>query len=103
MYAMIPVDIMQCAHSALRAVSKRGYRWPCPRPHMRGNYLNINHKKCKFLYDQESAPVACADDLLCFSKASWAEAKRREAIIGPLAALSVVPSQLAEEAAVRLP
>src|SRR5207244_12642397 len=41
------------AHSALRADSKRGYRWPCPRPHMRGNYLNINHKKCKFLYDKE--------------------------------------------------
>src|SRR2546426_5712545 len=38
-------------HSALRADSKRGYRWPCPRPHMSGNYLNINHKKCKFLYD----------------------------------------------------
>ncbi len=37
------------AHSALRADSKRGYRWPCPRPHMSGNYLNINHKKCKFL------------------------------------------------------
>ena len=37
--------------SALRADSKRGYRWPGPRPHMNGNYLNIKHKKCKFLYD----------------------------------------------------
>src|SRR6266446_3763537 len=43
------------AHSALRADSKRGYRWPCQRPHMSGNYLNINHKKCKFLYDQANA------------------------------------------------
>ena len=39
------------AQSALRADSKRGYRWPGPRPHMNGNYLNIKHKKCKFLYD----------------------------------------------------
>jgi hypothetical protein len=32
-------------HNALRADSKRGYRWPCPRPHMSDNYLNIKHKK----------------------------------------------------------
>src|SRR4029453_14308720 len=41
------------AHSALRADSQRGDRWPCPRPHMNGNYLNIKHKKCNFLYDPE--------------------------------------------------
>ena len=28
---------------------------PVHGPHMRGNYLNINHKKCKFLYDEQSA------------------------------------------------
>ena len=47
--------IHEVEQSALRADSKRGYRWPGPRPHMNGNYLNIKHKKCKFLYDAQSA------------------------------------------------
>ena len=46
--------------SALRADSKRGYRWPGPRPHMNGNYLNIKHKKCKFLYDRGSRADAAS-------------------------------------------
>jgi hypothetical protein len=52
---------VMCAHSALRADSQRGDRWPCPRPHMNGNYLNIKHKKCKFLlcchYCQAPLPI----------------------------------------------
>jgi len=52
--------------------------------------------------DQEPQPVASTDDILGFSETSWAEAKRRESIIAPLAARSVVPGQLAEEAAVHL-
>ena len=36
--------------------SKRGYRWPGPRPSMNGNYLNIKHKKCKLVYDGRQAP-----------------------------------------------
>jgi putative transposase len=52
--------------------------------------------------DQEPEPVAFTDNTLGFSEASWTEAKRREAIIAPLAAQPVVPGRLAEEAAVHL-
>jgi hypothetical protein len=33
------------AQSALRADSKSGYLYPYPRPRIRGNCFNINHKK----------------------------------------------------------
>ena len=46
------------------------------------------------------APLTvCASDIVHLSNSAWDEAKRREAVIAPLAAQAVVPDHLACEAA----